>query len=69
MPRPIVERLDKALDQVLSHPRIVRRIEDRGASVEAGTPEQLRAKVASELARWKRVLRQVALRVTDPALE
>ena len=48
-PQPVVERLNRALGQVLAEPEVVRRMEDHGATVQPGTPAQLRALVASEL--------------------
>ncbi|MBL8334408.1 MAG: 4-oxalomesaconate tautomerase, partial [Rubrivivax sp.] len=55
-PRPVIDKLNKALNQVLNDPDTVKRIEDHGADVETSTPEQLGALVKSELARWKGVV-------------
>ena len=60
-PKAVVERLNKALIQVLNDKEIIRRIEDHGADVEASTPEQLAALVKSELVKWKRVVQQAKL--------
>jgi 2-methylaconitate cis-trans-isomerase PrpF/tripartite-type tricarboxylate transporter receptor subunit TctC len=60
-PRPIVEKLNKALNEVLNDKDIVKRIEDHGADVEGSTPEALGALVKSELAKWKRVVQQAKL--------
>ncbi len=60
-PKAVVERLNKALNQVLNDKEIIRRIEDHGADVEASTPEQLAALVKSELVKWKRVVQQAKL--------
>lgn len=60
-PRAIVDKLNAALNQVLSDREIVKRIEDHGADVETGTPEQLGALVKAELARWKGVVQKAKL--------
>ena len=60
-PRPIVEQLNKALNQVLADKEIAKRIEDHGADVETGPPEQLAALVKSELAKWKGVVAKARL--------
>jgi hypothetical protein len=60
-PKPVIEKLNKALNQVLADPEIIKRIEDHGADVETGTPEQLSALVKSELAKWKGVVQRAKL--------
>ena len=60
-PRPIVDKLNKALNQVLADKEVVKRIEDHGADVEASTPEQLGTLVRSELTKWKAVVQKARL--------
>jgi 2-methylaconitate cis-trans-isomerase PrpF/tripartite-type tricarboxylate transporter receptor subunit TctC len=60
-PKPIIEKLNKALNQVLADKEIEKRIEDHGADVETSTPEQLGALVKSELAKWKGVVQRAKL--------
>ena len=60
-PKPIIEKLNKALNQVLADKEIEKRIEEHGADVESGTPEQLGALVKSELAKWKSVVQRAKL--------
>jgi 2-methylaconitate cis-trans-isomerase PrpF/tripartite-type tricarboxylate transporter receptor subunit TctC len=60
-PRPIVEKLNKALNEVLADKEIIKRIEDHGADVESSTPEQLGALVKSEIAKWKGVVQKAKL--------
>ena len=60
-PAAIVERLNRALAEVLADQEVVRRMEDHGAEVESSTPEQLRALVASELEKWRGVVAQAGL--------
>ncbi len=60
-PKPIIEQLNKALNQVLADPETIKRIEDHGADVETGTPDQLAALVKSELEKWKGVVQRAKL--------
>ena len=60
-PKPIVDKLNKALNEVLADKDIIKRIEDHGADVEGSSPEQLGALVKSELAKWKGVVQRAHL--------
>ncbi len=59
--KPVIDRLNRALNQVLADKEIVRQIEAHGADVETGTPEQLGALVKSELGKWKTVVQKARL--------
>jgi 2-methylaconitate cis-trans-isomerase PrpF/tripartite-type tricarboxylate transporter receptor subunit TctC len=60
-PKPIVEQINKALNQVLADKDVIKRIEDHGADVEASTPDQLGSLVKAELVKWKRVVEKAKL--------
>ncbi len=60
-PRPVIEKLNKLLNQVLTDKEIEKRMEDHGADVETSTPEQLGALVKTELAKWKGVVKAAKL--------
>jgi len=60
-PKPIVDQLNKALNQVLADKDIEKRIEEHGADVQSSTPAQLGALVKSELAKWKSVVQRAKL--------
>ncbi|HET7864041.1 MAG TPA: 4-oxalomesaconate tautomerase [Burkholderiaceae bacterium] len=60
-PRPIVDKLNKALNEVLADKEIVKRIEDHGADVETSTPDQFATLVKNELVKWKGVVQQAKL--------
>lgn len=61
-PRPIIDQLSKALNQVLADKEVVKKIEGHGAEVASGSPEQLRALVEAELGKWKAVVQKAKLR-------
>jgi tripartite-type tricarboxylate transporter receptor subunit TctC len=60
-PKAVIEKLNKALNQVLADKETIKRIEDHGADVESSTPEQLGALVKSELAKWKGVVQKARI--------
>lgn len=60
-PKPIIDKLNKALNQVLADKEIEKRIEDHGADVATSTPEQLGALVKAELEKWKAVVQKARL--------
>jgi 2-methylaconitate cis-trans-isomerase PrpF/tripartite-type tricarboxylate transporter receptor subunit TctC len=60
-PKPVVDKLNQALVQVLADPEIVKRIEADGADVQASTPDELGQLVKTELAKWKGVVQRAKL--------
>ena len=55
-PKAVVDRLNKALNAVLTDKAVEKRLEDHGADVETSTPEQLRSFVQQEQLKWKKVV-------------
>ena len=60
-PKAIVDKPNKALNEVLTDREIVERMEEHGADVETSTPEQLGALLKTELVKWKRVVQSAKL--------
>jgi tripartite-type tricarboxylate transporter receptor subunit TctC len=57
-PKPIVERLNKALLEALRDPSVVSRLQNVGLSVVAGTPEEFKATITADAARMEKIVRQ-----------
>lgn len=55
-PTPIITRLNKELNLTLNEKSNEKKIEDQGAEVETGTPEQLKNLVQKEVVRWKKLV-------------
>jgi tripartite-type tricarboxylate transporter receptor subunit TctC len=55
-PRPIVDRLNAEIQRALQLPEVRARIDTLGADTRGSTPTELRDRVATELARWKKVI-------------
>lgn len=60
-PKPVIDQINKALNQVLADKEVEKRIEDHGADVRTSTPAELGALVKSELDRWKSVVQRARL--------
>ena len=57
VPQPIVDRLTREIKTVLTLPEVRERFEQLGNEVQGGTPEEMRDRVARELATWKKVVK------------
>lgn len=58
-PQPVIQRLNRALRAALAEARVAARLTELGTAPEpeaTGTPEALRALLASEVARWRPIL-------------
>ena len=55
-PKAVIERLNREVNAVLNDKANEKKIEDQGAEVETGTPEQLRELVQKEVTRWRSVI-------------
>lgn len=62
-PTAIINRLNKELNLTLNDKANEKKIEDQGAEVETGTPEQLKNIVQKEVARWKKVVESAKITV------
>ncbi len=60
-PRPIVERLNQEMRRALQVVEVRTRLESFGGNVQASSPEELRTRVATELARWTKVVREAKI--------
>ena len=60
-PAPVIERLNRELRRVLALPEVKARLEGLGNEVRGGSPEEMRAHVASEAARWTQVIRAAGI--------
>ena len=60
-PKPVIDQLNKALNDVLADKSVVQRLEGHGAEVQTMTPEQLRSYVQQEQVKWKKVVQAAKL--------
>ncbi|NPC55599.1 Bug family tripartite tricarboxylate transporter substrate binding protein [Caenimonas soli] len=60
-PKPVVDQLNKVLNQVLADKSVVQRLEGHGAEVSTMSPDQLRSYVEQEQVKWKKVVQAAKL--------
>lgn len=61
-PRPIIDKLNKALNDVVGQPDIKDKLLDQGSEAVGGTPEALGKVVASELGKWDKLVKQAHIK-------
>ena len=61
-PAPVIERLNREVNQALRAPEVQQRMQDLGAASLAGAPEDFAKLVAAETARWGEVVRRLGLK-------
>lgn len=62
-PRPVVDRLNAALNKALAAPDVRQRMQDLAANPQPGTPEQMRTFMMAEIKRCHDVVKQSGARV------
>jgi tripartite-type tricarboxylate transporter receptor subunit TctC len=55
-PRPIVDRLNKEINAALASPDVKQRLRDLGVEAQGSTPEEFRAFLVAEIAKWRDVI-------------
>jgi len=61
-PAAIVAKLNAAFNAVVKDPEVRRRLADNGVSTIGGTPEDLATLIASETARWRKVVAETGIK-------
>ena len=62
-PKTVIDRLNVEMNAVLNDKATEKKIEDQGAEVETGTPDQLKALVQKEVAHWKSVVTAAKIKI------
>jgi tripartite-type tricarboxylate transporter receptor subunit TctC len=62
-PAAIVAKLNAAFNTVVRDPEVRRRLAETGVSTIGGTPEDLTKLIASETARWRKVVAETGVRI------
>jgi tripartite-type tricarboxylate transporter receptor subunit TctC len=62
-PRPIVERLNREVRDALTLPDVKQRLVEGGNVATPSTPEDMRQKVAGDMARWRKVIDTAGIKV------
>ncbi len=62
-PRPLVERMNRDIVQILKDPDVVKRFRDQGVEVIASSPAAFGQLVQSEVTKWTQVIRDANIKV------
>ena len=62
-PRARIERINRELRAVLAEPDVSRRLTELGGDVRPSTPEEMTKKVATEIAKWQRIVAERKLEI------
>jgi tripartite-type tricarboxylate transporter receptor subunit TctC len=57
-PRPIIEKLNKAVNQAVSKPEFRKQLEDLGTAPMTESPEYFKKFLAEEIVRWREIVQQ-----------
>jgi tripartite-type tricarboxylate transporter receptor subunit TctC len=56
-PKPVIDRYNKELVKILRSPEVKEKLESMEFEIIAGTPEQFRNWIVSEIPRWGKVIK------------
>ena len=62
-PRPIVDRLNREVGEILALPDIKQKLADAGNVASPSSPEAMRERIEQEMARWSRVIEAAGIKV------
>jgi len=62
-PKPIVARLNAEINAILKDPDVVQKMHAQGFDLIGGKPEDFRALIAGETAKWQPVIKRVGLKI------
>ena len=60
-PRPIIERLSRAVAAAVAVPEMKQKLQDLGIEARASTPEETRRMLISDIAKWKAVIERAGI--------
>jgi tripartite-type tricarboxylate transporter receptor subunit TctC len=60
-PAPILDRLNKAIHEVVAMPDVQQRYAELGIEARASTPEELKARLAGDIAKWAAVIERAGI--------
>jgi tripartite-type tricarboxylate transporter receptor subunit TctC len=63
VPKPIVAKLNKQINEVLRVPDFAEAVAKQGGEVEGGTPEEFRKYLESEIAKWSKVIKAAGVQL------
>jgi tripartite-type tricarboxylate transporter receptor subunit TctC len=65
VPAPIVRKLNAAINEALKSPDVVKRFSADGSTPTGSTPEQFSAHIRSEIAKWRKLVKEAKLELQE----
>ncbi len=62
-PPAVIAKLNAAFNTAVKDPQIRLKLADNGVSATGGSPEDLTALIAAETARWRKVVKEIGVKV------
>lgn len=62
-PRPVIDRLNKEITQIVHRPDVVAVLEKQGVTATGSTPEEFQALISREIAQWREVARAANIKL------
>lgn len=62
-PKPVVERINKDIVQILKQPDVIKQFRDQGVEVTASTPAEFDKVLETEVAKWTKVTRDANIKL------
>jgi tripartite-type tricarboxylate transporter receptor subunit TctC len=63
VPAPIVKKLNAGINEALKAPEVVKRFSADGSTPKGSTPQEFRAHIASEIAKWRKLVKAAGLKL------
>jgi tripartite-type tricarboxylate transporter receptor subunit TctC len=63
VPAPIVKKLNAGINEALKSPEVVKRFSADGSTPKGSTPQEFRAHIGSEIAKWRKLVKAAGLRL------
>jgi tripartite-type tricarboxylate transporter receptor subunit TctC len=60
-PQPIIDKLNKAIREVLALPDVIKRYQELGITARASSPDELRTRLANEIKKWADVIEKAKI--------
>jgi tripartite-type tricarboxylate transporter receptor subunit TctC len=60
-PRAVIDRLQQAVVQAVADPDVQRRLAAQGVTARSGTPDEMRDLLATDIEKWRRVIRDAKI--------
>ena len=60
-PRPVIERINREVNAILAQDDVRQRLANSGCDAAAGSPEAFAARIAGDVARWKKLASEKAI--------